>query len=188
MTRLFRLSWTSLIVGLVSIAFVGVAFGVLWYLLQIKRMGDNIHAQQELLAPQAAPTPSAEALALANAETQALLDRQMQAAQEAADLKAASPAAAAEKPVPSAQFIVPKDSPELVPLNGWIDQPDKSKSGRLHTNLMVTRSTKAARPKKPVPVPCTKKVKKPAEHISLPWGWVDIPARTVSVPCDGWEG
>lgn len=90
---------------------------------------------------------------------------------------------AAEPTVASATYITPRDSDSLMPLEGWVDQPNKDRPGRVHTNLMV-RFTSAAPAYEPsLQRPCLKPERFPAEIRELPYGWISLPARTILVPC-----
>lgn len=99
-----------------------------------------------------------------------------------------APVAVVSAPVPAApvpQYVVPADTRGLSPMNGWIDQPDRTKPGRMHTNLRVQRSSGA---KKRAPASyggdCWRTVTRPPERLTIPGGTVDVLVpRSVRVSC-----
>lgn len=135
-----------------------------------------------------------------------LLDRQLSTLEEAVvAAPAVQPSAtmAPEEPVPvgiaretsvsipaptpvapaPATFIVPPGSDSLVPLEGWVDQPNRDRPGRVHTNLMIRRVSRTLKPEAPPRAPCLEEEQRPAERLKLSYGWVSLPARTILVPC-----
>lgn len=89
-------------------------------------------------------------------------------------------------PTPEPQhYYVPRATKDLMPLEGWNDQPNKNRPGRVHTELMVRwgvpfAAHAASRP------PCLRSVRKPIERLSLPHGggYVDVlTSRIVQIPC-----
>jgi hypothetical protein len=107
------------------------------------------------------------------------------------------PVAAAPEPTPpvvepepapavvqdSATYITPRGSAALMPLEGWVDQPNKDRPGRVHTNLMIRRATLTPRAHVPARAPCLRPERFPAEVRKLPYGKISLPARTILVPC-----
>lgn len=173
MARLSRLAVTSLVVGLVAAAFV-----LPWALSNINKAAEHLRTQQELLAPATVPVSETRAVAQKAVQEQAVQTK------VEPDKVVVAPVSEPSQPALS---YVPQGSLELVPLEGWIDQPDKSRTGRLHTNLMVRWSATTAKPRVAARAPCLKKMNWPAERIERPYGWIEVPARTILVACSELE-
>lgn len=90
----------------------------------------------------------------------------------------------AEAP-PAPQYVVPADAPDLSPMNGWIDQPDRTKPGRMHTNLRVQWANgKTVRKPASYGGDCWRTVTRPPERLTISGGTVDILApRRITIPC-----
>jgi hypothetical protein len=180
MTLLQRVSLTTLLVGL-----IGAVFVVPWSIKNIRNAEQNMKAYQELVAeadrvaPASVPAPDQQADAA-----------RRESAAQAARIKAALDKLAYPEPVappplkrhPAYSFAAP-GYPELMPLEGWVDQPDKSKPGRVHTDLMVRHVKPSVRPRVASRAPCLVMVAKPAQRIERSYGWLEVPARTIPVPC-----
>jgi len=188
MNRLQGVSLVSLVLGLVLAAFV-----VPWSLSTINKTAQMQQQILEQLEPAAVPAPDPAAVAAAKAEADARIAAKKAADEQTARIQAemakiaiprpeAKPAP--EPPRPAYSFV-PRGSAELVPLEGWVDQPNKNRSGRVHTDLMVRHVRPSAKPRTPARAPCLKMVSKPAERIVRPYGHIDVPARTIPVACAG---
>lgn len=187
MTRLQRLSLASLIVSLVLAALV-----VPWSLSTIQKSTQLLAMQQEALTPTAVPTPDPQVVAARQYEAMQRQEEARASAAQAARIKAELDKVAAQRLVvkrasqpvhPAYSFAAP--GPELMPLEGWVDQPNKDRPGRIHTNLMVRHVKPSAKPRTSARAPCLTMVAKPAERIERPYGWLEVPARTIPVPCGG---
>jgi hypothetical protein len=186
MTRLQSFSLASLVTGLILAAFI-----VPWSLKSIERSAKLLTQQQEQIAAAEAPAP------VATPDPQAVMARQYEAmqqrssAEQAARIKAElekvaipGPKKPTVAPTPNPAYsIVPQGSPQLIPLEGWVDRPDKKLPGRVRTELMVRNVKPSARPHVAPRAPCLKSVKRPAERIERPYGWLAVPARTILVAC-----
>ena len=187
MTRLQKLSLTSLLIGLVLAAFV-----VPWSLSKIGHATDTIKQYQQVSAEAAAlPAVDPQTLEASRALAQERAQTQKLAAEQAARIKAELEKVAIPgptKPVVAftpnpAYSIVPQGSPQLIPLEGWVDQPNKTKPGKVHTNLMLRNVKPSLKTHVEPRAPCLKPVRRPAERVERPYGWLAVPARTILVPC-----
>lgn len=157
----------------------------------VDRMNDKlaqINAPTTEAVPVAVPDPAA--VAAARAQSLERAEAAKLAREQAARIKAEldklaypkpMPPPAAPKARPAYSFAAP--GPELMPLEGWVDQPNKDRPGRIHTNLMIRHVTPSVRPRVAPRAPCLVMVAKPAERIERSYGWLEVPARTIPVPC-----
>jgi len=185
MTRLQGLSLVSLVVGLVLAAFV-----VPWSLSSINQTTRMLQQVQEQTTPVPVPTPDAAAIAAAQVQAQAEAAAAKAAREQTARIQAemaklaipaAKPEPKPEPPHPAYSFAAP--GPTLIPLEGWVDQPNKDRSGRIHTNLMVRQLKLSAKPKVAARKPCLEMVRRPAQRFTAPGGYIDAPARTIPAAC-----
>ncbi|MCC6934653.1 MAG: hypothetical protein IT406_03150 [Candidatus Yanofskybacteria bacterium] len=138
---------------------------------QVQAVSEGLNALERAAAPAAqlppAPTPTVPAPA------------------EPVKAEPASPQIAEVPPPPTPQFVVPADARELSPMNGWVDQPDKSKPGRLHMNIRAQWANgKSTRRPASYGGDCWKTTTRPPERLTIPGGTVDIlTPRRITTPC-----
>ncbi len=133
--RLKKESLVSLIAGLALAAFV-----IPWSFSTISKSNELLRQQQEMLTPLA---PSTQGIAVDERTLDEQFARAKVAERDPIAIHRPVHLARASEPSRSAYSIVPQGSSELVPLDGWVDQPNKDRPGRLHTNLKWRWANKA---------------------------------------------
>jgi hypothetical protein len=186
MTGLQRFALASLVIGLIAAAFV-----VPWSLKSINQKREQLELVAEQTAPVAVPTPDPQVVVARQLEQVRRAAAAKAAAEQSARIQAAlaevaipqpaPPAPTPEPPKPAYSFAAP--GPDLIPLEGWVDQPNKDRPGRVHTNLMIRHVPVRVVTRTPSRPPCLVLVTRPAERIERPYGYVDVPERTIPVPC-----
>jgi hypothetical protein len=183
MTALQKTSLVSLVVGLM------LAVLVVPQVLITLRQSTALLKQQQQLQDAQPPAPTPEQTEAARVQAQQYADAQKLVVEQAARIKSelAKLAVPTKKPAlkpqphPAYSFAPPVSEP-LLPIEGWNDQPKKDKPGRIHENLMY-RLVPQPKAKQAGRAPCLKMVRRPAQRIQLPYGWVDVHERTIPVPC-----
>lgn len=171
---------------------VAAAFVAPWAVHSLQQSRSLLVQQQEM-TPQVAPPPvpvnqaEVRQAALHRAEASKAAAEQAARIQKSLKVLAVHPRRADEPPPPEpAHWNVPPGSPQLSPLEGWVDKPKKTQPGRVHTNLMWRWASNA----KVRPLgrrPCLKLQHFPAQRIQLSYGWVNVHARTIPVACGAKE-
>lgn len=177
---------------------VTIAVAVLFYVQSQKAVALLNAPQTASVQPAVpAPPPTVAPAPPTNTDLQAAATRQYEAMEKelakqaalnkaALAAKSAAPAAnPAPKPTPHPAYSFAAPGPQLMPLEGWVDQPNKDRPGRVHTNLMVRHVKPSAKPRSPGRAPCLVMTAKPAERIEREYGWLEVPARTIPMPCGG---
>jgi hypothetical protein len=169
-----------------------IAVAVWFYAESHKALARYAAVSEPALAAATTPAPQVPVDQQAQIERQIEQVRQAEASKAQAErivaelqkvaIPAPKPAATPEPPHPAYSFV-PQGSAQLMPLEGWVDQPNKDKPGKVHTELMLRNVRPSVKPHTPSRAPCLKMVAKPAARIERPDGHLDVPARTIPVPC-----